>query len=315
MNTQLRFLATSTCCVFLLMKAAVAYGHGNPIMVDGNNNTALTLSGDYVPLVAGFAAKAWDSHEDAALQAASNQRRTSIYPGYEVTNIGDEAPLQFEIIGRPDYTVPGNPERWLWFWSSSAGVTAVPGNARFDVIPLFNPSGGSIQVFQSSLGLGPTITMASPIGPYENTETHLLSYELRNSGSAQPGMYALFARLTSPGLEPSEPFLLGFRNQLAAEFYEQAVTEINQAASPSGDFNLDGTIDAADYPLWRKTINNEPEYELWRQGFGTSGTGGGTSGIAGGAAGVPEPGVIVMLATLASTAATALRAGTSQRRR
>jgi PEP-CTERM motif-containing protein len=51
----------------------------------------------------------------------------------------------------------------------------------------------------------------------------------------------------------------------------------------SGDFNLDGTVDAADYVVWRKdlgTIYTQNDYNAWRQNFGAT---------AGGAAAVIQP--------------------------
>jgi hypothetical protein len=76
----------------------------------------------------------------------------------------------------------------------------------------------------------------------------------------------------------------------------------------SGDYNRDGTVDAADYVVWRKTLNQtlepgsgadgtgpggEPDglvtsldYDLWRSQFGVtpSPAGSGMEGVA-----VPEP--------------------------
>jgi hypothetical protein len=57
----------------------------------------------------------------------------------------------------------------------------------------------------------------------------------------------------------------------------------------SGDFNNDGSVDAADYVVWRKRglVPTTPEnYNTWRTNFGET-TGGGGDGIA--ESGVPEP--------------------------
>ncbi|MCI0335305.1 MAG: autotransporter-associated beta strand repeat-containing protein [Planctomycetes bacterium] len=43
-----------------------------------------------------------------------------------------------------------------------------------------------------------------------------------------------------------------------------------------GDFNFDGSVDVADYVLWRKTIGTQDAYNTWRANFGT------TAGIGGG---------------------------------
>jgi hypothetical protein len=53
---------------------------------------------------------------------------------------------------------------------------------------------------------------------------------------------------------------------------------------PSGDLNLNGIVDAADYVKWRKTSGNQVEYDMWRKNFGRS-----FAGSASGASTVPEP--------------------------
>jgi PEP-CTERM motif-containing protein len=83
----------------------------------------------------------------------------------------------------------------------------------------------------------------------------------------------------------------------------------NVTANPTGDYNNDGTVNAADYVLWRDggTLFNDPspgvqpsDYDQWKANFGTSGGLVGpstltpgfvryvTSGVGSGAA-VPEP--------------------------
>jgi hypothetical protein len=45
------------------------------------------------------------------------------------------------------------------------------------------------------------------------------------------------------------------------------------APSPQGDFNNDGSVDAADYVTWRngmEPIYNEVDYNVWRAHFGQS---------------------------------------------
>jgi hypothetical protein len=39
---------------------------------------------------------------------------------------------------------------------------------------------------------------------------------------------------------------------------------------PSGDMNLDGRVNAADYVKWRETSGNQVEYDMWRTNFGRS---------------------------------------------
>ena len=65
-----------------------------------------------------------------------------------------------------------------------------------------------------------------------------------------------------------------------------------------GDFNHDGTVDAADYVVWRKSgIHGQQGYDDWRANFGNS-----TPGFGLAAAGselpaqVPEPGIWIIMA-------------------
>jgi hypothetical protein len=71
----------------------------------------------------------------------------------------------------------------------------------------------------------------------------------------------------------------------------------------SGDFNLDGTVDAADYVVWRNglgTTYTQDDYNVWRTHFGQT-AGSGAAGYPLGAsadlqsAAVPEPATLVLL--------------------
>jgi hypothetical protein len=68
-----------------------------------------------------------------------------------------------------------------------------------------------------------------------------------------------------------------------------------------GDFNGDGQVDAADYIIWRKTLGDLPNYNLWRANFGNP-SGSGSGSVA--AAAVPEPGSFTLLLMLAIGAVT-----------
>ena len=75
-----------------------------------------------------------------------------------------------------------------------------------------------------------------------------------------------------------------------------------------GDFNNDGTVDAADYVVWRKTDGTQTGYDAWRANFGASlGPGSGSAGYPLGAsaqplsAAVPEPSAVVLLAGLVTS--------------
>jgi hypothetical protein len=62
----------------------------------------------------------------------------------------------------------------------------------------------------------------------------------------------------------------------------------------SGDYNFDGSVDAADYVVWRKTDGSQEGYDTWRAHFGeTAGSGSGATASANAA--VPEPTALGLL--------------------
>jgi hypothetical protein len=87
------------------------------------------------------------------------------------------------------------------------------------------------------------------------------------------------------------------------------------AELPPGDFNQNGTVDAADYVVWRKTDGTQTGYDTWRANFGTSlSAGSGSAGYPLGASAeplsaVPEPSTL-MIACIA-----AIGIGAAARRR
>jgi hypothetical protein len=78
-------------------------------------------------------------------------------------------------------------------------------------------------------------------------------------------------------------------------FYELAngISGIALARPFAGDFNSDGTVDAADYVVWRKSDGTPAGYDLWRAHFGEP-VGNG-AGAAAESAAVPEPATLVLL--------------------
>jgi WD40 repeat protein len=63
-----------------------------------------------------------------------------------------------------------------------------------------------------------------------------------------------------------------------------------------GDFNVDGSVDAADYVVWGKNQGTQAQYDQWRANFGrTVGSGTIAAGVGAGA-GVPEPSTLALFA-------------------
>jgi hypothetical protein len=64
----------------------------------------------------------------------------------------------------------------------------------------------------------------------------------------------------------------------------------------SGDFNNNGTVDAADYIVWRKTDGTPTGYNTWRSHFGqTAGSAAGQSNAESPSAAVPEPAALTFM--------------------
>ncbi len=259
-----------------------AWGHGNPMEISGDGSRLMVAVG--LSLVNGYVSLASDPHEDAALDFGPNQKLRSTYPGFDISGLQSNAALQFELLGRPDFSTAGFPMRWLWYWNNATQlVEDVPNDLRFDVSPLFGS--GSIQVRQSSIVSGPTLTVADPVGPFLGNDQHLLLYELQNSPSADLGAYGVFARFKNPGLESSEPFLLLFRYGPSAEEFSIAAQAINQAAGFAGDFDGDSDVDGRDLLVWQRHfgqatnslvdgslngIVDAADLELWQAQYGKS---------------------------------------------
>jgi hypothetical protein len=103
--------------------------------------------------------------------------------------------------------------------------------------------------------------------------------------------------------------LMFFKKTLTAS---EVAAQFALVSNIPGDFNLDGTVDAADYTLWRDhlgdtaSLANDPtpgvgedDYDRWRANFGRSAIpGAGAMGLA--TSSVPEPaiGALMLLASL-----------------
>jgi hypothetical protein len=85
----------------------------------------------------------------------------------------------------------------------------------------------------------------------------------------------------------------GAVQELSNVLPNQELNLVENAAALSGDYNADGSVDAADYIVWRKTdAGNVDGYARWRTNFGA-----GESGAAASIRGltVPEPSTLLLL--------------------
>jgi len=77
----------------------------------------------------------------------------------------------------------------------------------------------------------------------------------------------------------------------------QVTLQLIDAMLSPGDYNHDGSVDAADYVVWRRTDGSAANYSLWRANFGATAAGSGaTAGLPSSAdTAVPEPTSLVFL--------------------
>ena len=282
---------------------ALADAHGTPILV-GQSGGALSASGP-ISDSEGFASQMFfeDDEDGDPLPPATlpNVGPVIIWhiPGYNITGLNNQASLSIEVLARP--VKDSNPleQRILWFWDP---LSALVEPATSDLHLLGTGQRYTTLSPDDMMAPAPFL-MAQTLTGHQNFHNHgLLSYALDNDSPPADGAYGFFARLVSNQYSPSNPFLIVLNYGVDYEQMVTAALAINAAAvdSPSGDYNNDGTVDAADYVMWRKKAGTTDEYETWRETFGTPSGGMGAGDLtlpsAAGAAPVPEPSLSQILA-------------------
>lgn len=98
-------------------------------------------------------------------------------------------------------------------------------------------------------------------------------------------------------MEPTANFTASVKRFELTNVDVAALVDIGWSVLPQinvqpGDYNGDGTVNAADYVVWRKGLSSG-DYNTWRANFGESLSGGGANG---GGGSVPEPAALALLA-------------------
>ncbi|WP_442484254.1 hypothetical protein [Aeoliella sp. SH292] len=288
----------------------IAWGHGSPAHVDGSTGKLVVTGNVTNPI--GFAGEVFaDAHPDAALFAITSNRLFTDLPGFDVTNVTPGSGLWIEPISRPDRSLEGSPERWLWYWSAStSAIASVPTGQQLQLVSARGFGDRTVTEFGDAPG---SLQFMEPFADDLGEHVHSLYYIVQNASASagQSGAYAFFARLTSPAYEPSDPFLVVLPNSLTSDQLLEAATEINEAALSiqPGDFNGDGIVSLADYTVWRDNLGAADEsligsagdgqngvdsgdYDLWRANFGSP------KGIPVYTMKIPEPRSAISLAAL-----------------
>lgn len=168
-------------------------------------------------------------------------------------------------------------------------------------------------------GVTPDFTLPDPgvSGPFFDPNASNITITFLGSGDSMSFTGSMlptdgFQSLTdmnATGFPPGTPNITVTDNSPTA--FPNVAGQIDlRPAGPNGDYNGDGTVDAADYVVWRKTLNQaavpagsgadgdesgtvDPgDYTFWVQRFGNvvAGSGSGAQGLA-----VPEPATHVLL--------------------
>ena len=234
-------LLTNAMVLAVGAAASVVHGHGLPLQADVSGGRIAV--GDGLTLLDGFSIAAFDRSGEGALDAGL----FTDLPGFQFSPALVSAGVSLEVLGRPDFSTLGRPQRWLWHWSTATGSVAnATSHAQLRIIENFGAE--MISLTQFATPADQTIAVTASPGQH-----HLLLYQLLDS-APDDGAYGFFARLKSPGYEPSAPFLMVFLLNKAAEEFAVPASEINRAAGIAGDYRLDGVVDGADALLWQRTL-------------------------------------------------------------
>ena len=309
--------------LLLFATATGARGHGTPIHVGAT--TVLQVSGGvtdtlgYAPMLFFEPSETGDPFGTLTLPSVGPVVIWQI-PGYEINGLSETSNLSIEVISRPvNDTLPVQ-YRSLWYWNpttekvapTSSPMYLLGTGMRFDTI---DPSTGTAP---------PPFLMADPVGGtqaqggQQGFHNHgLLSYALDNSPVASAGAYGFFARLRSNEYTASNPFLIVLNRGVDYEKMTEAAHDINAAAFLPGDYNHNDQVDAADYVIWRNTLNSMTELVAdgsqngvvdaadlawWRSSFGNV-----VNGLPAVSSAVPEPSLLGIFALILSVALTCTR--------
>jgi hypothetical protein len=292
--------------IALTWRANPCRGHGTPIVVNVAGGQLQVSNG--VVDANGYANWVYaDADPESWLVPGPNATQLTTLPGFDVNDLQVDEQLSLEVLGRPDFSQPARPQRWLWHWNQAADKVTIAANVpSLDLLSVrgFLPN---VSLAQQTAPASTTLKIANLLETDIGEHRHIVLYELDDSGPAEFGVYGFFARLKSPAYQPSEPFLVTLNNGLEdAITFQRGALAINAAAGLAGDFDVDGDVDGADYLMWQRTLGttgatgtypaadgsldgsvNAADLAIWQAEYGRVARGPSEASLAG--ANVPEP--------------------------
>jgi len=267
-----RFLLVVVASIsFVALPARWGGAHGTPLLV-GSAGQALVVSGG-LPDEAGFASQVFVEDDEDGDPFASlvlpNLGPVIIWqiPGLDISGLNEQSSLSIEVLARPVKCSDPVEEQILWYWNPQS-ESVEPATSDFYLLG----TGSRYQRLSPDATVAPPpFLLASSLTGQQGYHNHgLLSYAVDNNPTAAPGAYGFFARLTSNHYAPSNPFLIVFNQGVEYSQMVSAALAINEAAGGllPGDYNHDQVVDAADYVVWRKTLDTLSAYQIWQVNFG-----------------------------------------------
>ena len=264
-------LAQFTFSTWVKVTGATHYNEG------GSVNVRLLAKQSSTPLFDGFS---WNMVAPLTPPGSNNNFRTGLFVG-GTTNFG---------AGFATTDIVGRGGEWI-FMAVAYDGTSTENNARFYIGDENTP------VVQ----LGDPLTINAG---------QVFSSNTSNGGSANARFGVGFTD-AAPAVDTS---LMGFQDDVRvyngvldlAALDAVRLDNLPPDVGLDGDYNEDGTVDSADYVVWRRDDGLQPGYDLWRANFGAGG-GSGSAGASPSQSAVPEPAAALLLIAAAMLSGTLCR--------
>jgi hypothetical protein len=270
-------------------------------MIDGVFNIDPGQSGFYD----NFSLKAASAPSAEILTNADlNTLPSSIVEGWTLTTTPSPTTGQFQTSTFANHTPGGATGLWL-----RPFLTADPvGEAFIEQIVEAEPGGDyTLSAFSKwevnytgAQASAPTQTLIE-LAFLDASEAVIgtpVSVELRGAGQVADNMWRQFsvngvAPAGTVSVRAKAGAKMMFNNAAIpgsqSAFFDDLSLMLADSVLP-GDFNGDGSVDAADYVVWRKTDLSQEGYNEWRTNFGRT-----SGGAALGASAVPEPACLLLI--------------------